>query len=128
MKKNGKYFWDSYAIILLLQGSENIKKYLEFPGYTTILNIMEVYSFLLRESMDRNVIDILLESFIIIKEFDIDLIREAAEFRLKMKSLGKNISYIDSIGYILAKKLKAKFLTGDKEFKDLENVEYIYQK
>jgi len=31
----------------------------------------------------------------------------------------------DSIGYILSIKIGVKFLTGDKEFEDLEKVEFV---
>lgn len=58
-------------------------------------------------------------------DFDDGIIKEAMEFRLNMKNKGKDLSYTDCIGYILAKKKKVKFLTGDKEFKNLPNVEFV---
>jgi len=56
-------------------------------------------------------------------ELDDNSIKEANEFKLKNKK--KKLSYIDCIGYILAKKRNVKFLTGDKEFKEFENVEFV---
>ncbi|MBI2660858.1 hypothetical protein HYX09_01165, partial [Candidatus Woesearchaeota archaeon] len=50
-------------------------------------------------------------------------IEEAAKFRLKMKK--RNISMTDCIGYVISGKLKVKFLTGDKEFEHLPNVEFV---
>ena len=56
-------------------------------------------------------------------EFDDEIIKGANKFRLK--NYRRDLSYIDCIGYVLAKKLNAKFLTGDEQFKDFENVEFV---
>ncbi len=45
------------------------------------------------------------------------------EFRIKWKD--REVSITDCIGYIMVNKLKIKFLTGDKEFENLENVEFV---
>ena len=37
----------------------------------------------------------------------------------------RNVSMTDCVGYILAKQLGIKFLTGDKEFEHLDNVEFV---
>lgn len=50
-------------------------------------------------------------------------IKEAAIFRLQNKKL--DLSYIDALGYITAKKHDALFLTGDNAFKKLLNVEFV---
>ena len=50
-------------------------------------------------------------------------IEEAMQFRLKWKDRG--VSITDCVGYIMAKKLSIPFLTGDKEFEELENVEFV---
>lgn len=50
-------------------------------------------------------------------------IKSANEFRASNKS--KKLSYVDCIGYMTAKLRGIKFLTGDKEFADLENVEFV---
>ena len=42
------------------------------------------------------------------------------------KELNKRkLSMTDCIGYMMAKQWGIKFLTGDKEFEDMENVEYV---
>ena len=48
---------------------------------------------------------------------------EAMKFRYKNKK--KKMSTTDCISYIMAKELEIKFLTGDKEFEYLENVEFV---
>ena len=45
------------------------------------------------------------------------------EFRYKNKK--KKLSMTDCISYFQAKELGIKFLTGDKEFQNLENVEFV---
>ncbi|MEK7120534.1 MAG: type II toxin-antitoxin system VapC family toxin, partial [Patescibacteria group bacterium] len=61
------------------------------------------------------------------KKFTIDFsdetIKGANEFRLK--NYRRDLSYVDCVGYILAKKLNAKFLTGDEQFKNFDNVEFV---
>ena len=45
------------------------------------------------------------------------------EFRVK--NIKKDISITDYVGYFMAKNLGVKFLTGDKEFENFENVEFV---
>jgi predicted nucleic acid-binding protein len=56
-------------------------------------------------------------------EIDEEVIKEANRFRLK--NYKRELSYVDCIGYILARKLNAKFLTGDEQFKYFEGVEFV---
>ena len=44
---------------------------------------------------------------------------------MTMKSKNKQLSIPDAIGYIIAKKLNIKFLTGDERFRNFENVEFV---
>ena len=50
---------------------------------------------------------------------------EASSFRLDQRRLGRNVSLVDTLGYVIANKLGIPFLTGDSAFKDLNNVEYV---
>lgn len=52
-----------------------------------------------------------------------NVIREAALLRYQYKK--RRLSMTDCVGYCTAKKLGVKFLTGDKEFEDMENVEFV---
>ena len=48
-------------------------------------------------------------------------IKNATDMRLKFK----HMSFPDVIGYVVAKRLGIKFLTGDNDFKDMKNVEFV---
>jgi len=50
---------------------------------------------------------------------------EASTLRIELKKQNRNLSLVGALGYVLAKRLKILFLTGDREFKDLDGVEYV---
>lgn len=54
---------------------------------------------------------------------DKDIIKKAMSYRYELKD--RKVSMTDCTGYFLAKSLGVKFLTGDKEFKDIEDVEFV---
>ena len=45
--------------------------------------------------------------------------------RKELKNKGLNISYVDAVGYQVARERKIKFLTGDEAFRDLPDVEFV---
>ena len=50
----------------------------------------------------------------------------AQRLKLELRELsGKSVSLIDSLGYLMAKSMRLKFLTGDDAFKGLKNVEFV---
>lgn len=118
------YFFDTYALHEIIEGNPNYKGFVNNVGMiTTKLNLMEFYYGLLRE-YDRKTAD---EYYDILVEYvikiDDETIKQAMVFKLLNKN--KKLSYVDCIGYILAKKRGIKFLTGDKEFESVENVEFV---
>ena len=128
MKKllNKTYFFDSYALIEINKGNNNYNKYKYVRVVTTLLNLMEFYYALLK-LIDKEIANIKFQGYLInCIEIKPEIIREATEFRYDFNQKAKfKISYIDAIGYIFAKKLNIKFLTGDQAFKNLDNVEYV---
>ncbi len=117
------YFMDSYALHELFAGNEGYKKFeKEAALITTRLNLMEFYYTLLRlnsENVDQYY-DRMLRFAVEIAD---DTIKKAMKFRLRNKA--KDLSYVDAVGYILAMEKNVKFVTGDQQFKDMENVEFI---
>ena len=51
------------------------------------------------------------------------IIKKANAFRLANKT--KKFSYIDCVGFMMAKALSIPFLTGDRSFEGMEGVEYV---
>lgn len=114
-------FFDSFALIEIIKGNQNYKKYLKEIVVTTRLNLMEVYYSLLKESNEEKAgfyYNFYLPACVSISD---DTIKTA----MKLKSKNRRLSYIDCLGYVLAMEFGIRFLTGDKEFKDLENVEFV---
>lgn len=120
---NKAYFFDSYAIIETIKGNTNYQMYKSCEVIITKLNLFEIYFKLLKDFSESDANEFLSGSYNLAVDFDEIIIKLAAKFRLQNKS--RNLSMVDCIGYILAKSLGLVFLTGDEQFKDIENVEYV---
>ncbi|MFH1588803.1 MAG: PIN domain-containing protein [Candidatus Diapherotrites archaeon] len=118
------YFFDTYAFFEIIEGNKNYKKFSEgIALITTKMNLMELY-YGLAVSYGKKTAKKYFDKY---QEYCIpisfDLIEKAMDFRLENK--GRKLSYADCVGYVLAKDLGARFLTGDKEFKEMANVEFV---
>lgn len=127
-KRLSDYFFDTYALHKIKEGDEKYKPYGAQTGVvTTKLNLMEMYyNYFVRQG--KNAAE---QAFSEFNGFCVgvndETIKEAASLRaeIKTKTRKSNVSFVDCIGYILAKKLKIKFLTGDREFEGMDNVEFV---
>ncbi len=120
------YFYDTYAVLAYMNGNKGYIRYFEEDyGYLTALNLMEVYYALLRVHGEEAAEEGYSSSSKFEYEFEDDDVKEAMKLRLRLRNEGLSISYADALGYFVSMKLKVKFLTGDIDFKNLENVEYI---
>src|SRR3989344_8570890 len=118
------FFLDTYALYEIIEGEENYKKYTQnIAIVTTKLNLMELfYGLLIR--YDEKTANNFYEKFLpYCTGIEDDTIKKAMMFRALNKK--RNLSYVDCIGYILAKQRSVKFLTGDKEFENMDNVEFV---
>ena len=116
------YFFDTYAIIEIIEDNKNYEKYKEEEIITSILNVGELYYSLLKKDAEaaENWYEKLKQSATLV---DVEIIKRAMKFRFENKN--KKFSAIDCVGYIIAKDRVLKFLTGDEGFKDVENVEFV---
>ena len=117
------YFLDTYALIEIINRNGNYGPYKKGNLITTRLNLMELHYFLLRTASKENAnfhYNFLLS---LVVEISDEVIKKSNEFRLLIKK--RKLSYVDCIGYTIAKINNVKFLTGDNQFKDLENVEFV---
>ena len=120
---NDNYFFDSYGVIEVLANNKNYEKYSYKNITLTKLNLFEIYHSVLRDSGEEDAEGVIKRYSPSVIDYDIETIKEAVRFRLHYKK--RNLSMTDCTGYVIAKKLGIKFLTGDKEFEDLDNVEFV---
>ena len=118
-----EYFFDTYAIFEIIGGNKSYEKYTDKVITLTKLNIFELFYNALKDFGEQEANKIIEIYYPSVVEYNKEVIKEAAKLRLKYKK--RDLSMADCIGYIVAKKLGIKFLTGDKEFEDLENVEFV---
>ena len=118
------YYLDTYALVELGKANPNYHRYLRgMKVITSKLNLMELAYYLRRESRDSEVGAM----FSRLSRYHIDA-SDAAFLNaaaLKFKYRKRKLSYIDCLGYSIAKENGAKFLTGDEQFSDIDNVEFV---
>ena len=120
---NKTYFFDTYALVEIFKGNKNYNAYAKVNVITSYLHLYELYYNLLKEYDEEKITPFFnrIRGFCVNLEFS--WIIEASKFRNSHKN--RNLSYADCLGYVISKNKKIKFLTGDKEFKDLDNVEFV---
>lgn len=117
-----KFVYDTYALIEILNKNRNYEKYVD--GDIIINNfIFAEFCYQLIKDKEKNIEEYLNEIEPAIIRLSARIIKKAMNFRYANKK--KKLSMTDCISYFQAKELGIKFLTGDKEFKELENVEFV---
>ncbi len=122
-----KFFFDTYALVCLIQNNPNYAKFRESIILTTQFNLVELYYSVLKDYNEKTARDIYNKFKNCIVAVDDETIFKAMGFRLKIKRENpkSNISYVDCIGYQCAKANKIPFVTGDKEFEEIDDVEFV---
>ena len=116
------YVYDTYALLEILNNNKNYAFYLDKNPIINDFIFAEFCYKLIRERVS-NAEDKLNEVIPALVDVEPEIIKEAMKFRSEHKI--NNLSMTDCISYIMAKNLGIKFLTGDKEFENLENVEFV---
>ncbi|MFH0971069.1 MAG: PIN domain-containing protein [Candidatus Micrarchaeota archaeon] len=123
-----KYFFDTYALLELILGSPRYASiYSEVSEViTTDYNVAEAYFKLLSKGQPgiaEKLEEMLMEDALIPSKL---ALIEACKVKLELrKSVNKNISFVDALGYYMAQSKGIKFLTGNDAFKGLKNVEFV---
>lgn len=118
-----KYFFDTYAVIELISGNSYYARFADDIPAITIFNLAEIYYSALN-NLDESKADEIYEKYsCCIVNISDEILKEAMKFRKKNKK--RNLSYADCIGYVYSLRNSLRFLTGDKEFQDLEDVEFV---
>lgn len=117
-------FFDTYALIELLKGGKNYEQYKRNIGILcTKLNLMELHYAMLRDYGKENAEEAYQNFLPFAIDMSDDTIKKATSLKLMLRK--RELSYVDCIGYVLARKNGFPFLTGDEQFRDLEGVEFV---
>ena|SRR3989344_6401444 len=115
------YFFDTYAILEIINGSKSYALYTSAGVITTKLNLFELYYALLRMHGRGKALYYLKQYAQFAVTFNENDIQEAAHLKMSNKTL----SMTDCIGYAVSIRKGVKFLTGDKEFEKMPGVEFV---
>lgn len=122
------YFLDTWALIEILRDNPAYRRISSADRFaTTRLNLMEMAFWLRVRDMDAAspYRDFLPHVY---TPSD-DTMLQAVEFRKAHPEPAKpgryRFSYVDAIGYTLARELGIPFVTGDRDFRELPGVEYL---
>jgi uncharacterized protein len=109
-----------------MSGNKRYAKYFENEkGYLTVLNMMEIYYAVLREYGESAADRAFSANAGSLVEFGDDDLKAGMMKRLELRKKKIDLSYSDAVGYTVANRLRVRFLTGDRAFENLENVEYV---
>jgi len=117
------YFLDTYALLEICNGNPAYSSYLDKSYFTSLMNLYELYYHILKckgEDTAETLFWRFREKVLEIGDAEIFL---AAKFR--KENIKRKFSFIDALGYAIAKLNNLKFLTGDKGFLSLDNVEFV---
>lgn len=123
---------DTYALYeWLVYNNQNYKKYFEeidvSGGFITELVLLEFYHHVFHERGKinaDNLFDAITAKTEIVKLND-ERIKKTGQKRSEMLKEKKKLSYTDCLNIVIAEEKNAKVLTGDKEFKEMENAEFV---
>lgn len=120
------YFADSFALVAFLEGNPRyVRIFRHKKLVTSALNVLEVYSTLLRRLSHEEARDSSIPFLSLTVEVPPEVAIDAAEFRHSMRISKHDCSYVDAWGYAAAGYLKVPFLTGDPTFRRVEHVEFV---
>ncbi|MFA4855662.1 MAG: PIN domain-containing protein [archaeon] len=115
------YFFDTYAFFEIIRGNPAYEKYKNAGAITTIFNLAELNYGLKKEASKEKADSITEKYSTLLVDVKISELKKAMD----LKITNRKISIPDAIGYTIAKSHSVKFLTGDKEFEKMPNVEFV---
>ncbi len=126
MSKTIGFFLDTYAMIEFLRKNTKYREYFKGGGLSTsIMNLAELYFVALRERGEA-VAD---ETYAAFRHFQVEItdpdVKMGMLLRVRLKSKSVHLSYADAIGYAISERLHVRYLTGDRAFLGMPNVEFV---
>ncbi len=125
-----KYIIDSYAWIEYLDGTSKGQKLKEIlmkenEIYTLGLSITEIISRVKRMDKDVETAYKAITFNSMIVQIDQETAKRAGLFHAEMRKKIKDFGIVDSLIYLIAKKLNAKIITGDEHFRNFKEAIFI---
>ena len=116
------YFFDTYALCEIARGSSHYQEFSQgIELTTTLVNVYELYYVLCRDNEPE-----LAEKFFnLLIPCCVEILPEDVKVATSIKRNGKNLSYIDALGYSVALRAGLQFVTGDEGFRGAKNVAFI---
>jgi predicted nucleic acid-binding protein len=117
---------DTFCWIDYLEGNEageKVKNYVEDPDNEIIitnLNIAEISSIMRRKNFDVDKALDMIFSISKIYNFNAEFSKEAGLLHADMRKTIKDFGLIDAFILLVARKLKAKIITGDEHFRKMK--------
>lgn len=115
------FFFDTYAFFEIIRGNPNYQPYQDVKAITTIFNLAEL-NYNLKKEKSKEFADNTTEKYEgLVVEVNLEDIKEAANIKMK----NRKMPIPDVVGYVVAKRYGVKFLTGDEDFRNFDNVEFV---
>ncbi len=114
---------DTYALVEIAEGNPKFTPYLKANFIITDLTLAEFFGVLLRDK-NEELAYYWYEIFEPYSEpVEKTILIEAIKFRYEHKKT--DISFFDAVGYVYSVSKGCLFVTGDKEFENFKNVEFM---
>ena len=117
------FVFDTYALLEIIAGNKNYSNYIDSEIIINDFIFAELCYKLIRENGLEKASFYIDRFSRFRKSLDTRTIQEAMLFRVQHKK--KDLSAADCISYVMALKYNLKFLTGDRQFEGMENVEFV---
>ncbi len=115
------YFFDTYAFFETMEGNPKYSRFAQEKIVTSIINLAEL-SFNIRRDSNAEEVERTVKKYTpLLTEIKTEDVIKATELKFNNRKL----SLADSIGYSISQRIGAKFVTGDKEFRHMKNVEFL---
>lgn len=115
------FFFDTYAFMEIIGGNSAYKKYESANAITTIFNLAEL-NYALKKTSEKETADKITKKF---EQFMVEASLQDVMEAMDLKTKNRKLSIPDCVGYLVARKSNVRFLTGDKQFKEMPNVEFV---
>ena len=129
--KMTKFVVDAYAWIEYLKGSEKGRRVAEIiendlnEVFTSAATVSEIVSKSMRENKEANIALSHINNLSIVINLTQDISIAAGELHFETKKVNKEFGMLDSFVAATARKINAKILTGDEDFKNFKNALFI---